>query len=218
MRAKKIELVEFKLDASRATEIEILMNDSIRFFRGKFCYNTSPYSDATLVDMQNIIVGDKYLEFDYQKRVKTYHSKIDIQSHEQAKTIAEFIKKVDVANNFVLANSNDKVVMQYDKSDNSFYFSIQNANESKWMNVTYSNKYGSHFTLVHPKPSKRYKLKRCSCDRDTIYIQTEGKNLWDDKDADIDVSFDWQICLQPDLLELIKNLLSTGIRLVNEPS
>ena len=46
MRAKKIELVEFKLDASRATEIEILMNDSIRFFRGKFCYNTSPYSDA----------------------------------------------------------------------------------------------------------------------------------------------------------------------------
>lgn len=65
MRAKKIELVEFKLDASRATEIEILMNDSIRFFRGKFCYNTSPYSDATLVDMQNIIVGDKYLEFDY---------------------------------------------------------------------------------------------------------------------------------------------------------
>lgn len=217
MRAKKIELVEFKLDVSHATGIEIIMNDGIRFFKGKFYYNTSPYSDATLVLMQNIVVSDKYLEFDYQKRVKTYHSKLDIQSHKMTKAIAEFIKKVDVINNYVLDNLNDKVEIRHDEFDNSFYFSIQNADESKWLNVIYSNKYGNHFTLVHPKPSKRYKLKRCSLDGDTIHIQTEGKNLWDDEDAGINVSFNWHIYLQPDLLELIKCLLSTGIQLVNEP-
>lgn len=36
MRAKEIELVEFKLDASRPMGIEILMNDNIRFSKGSF--------------------------------------------------------------------------------------------------------------------------------------------------------------------------------------
>lgn len=214
MRAKEIELVEFKLDASRPMGIEILMNDNIRFFKGKFCYNTTPYSDATLVDMYNIIVDDKYLEFDYKKRVRTYHSKIDLHSHEMAKTIADFIKKTEAASSYVLDNSNDKIRVQHDESNNSFYLSIQNAEENKWMNIICSKKHGNYFTIVYPQPSKKYTLRECSLEGDIIHLQTEGKNLWDDNDTNI--SYDWHICLQPDILELFKYLLSTGMQLVGD--
>lgn len=82
------------------------------------------------------------------------------------------------------------------------------------MNIICSKKYGNYFTIVYPQPSKKYTVKECSLEGDIIHLQAEGKNLWDDNDTD--TSYDWHICLQPDILELFKYLLSTGMQLVGD--
>lgn len=216
MKSSKIELVKFKLDTNY-NDIEFIIGDSFRFFNGEFYLNTSPYSDATLNSIHNIVLNDGVFQFDYRKQTKYYHYKMNLLESEMAFHIADFIQHVNSMNKqYKLNSGNDSFEFLYDK-ENGIQFSIEKANQNKRLVIYLNQNRNSFLVIVYPEPSKRYELKQCSLDRDTIQIQTVGKNLWDDRDTDVELSFDWHICLQSDLLELIKYLLSTGMRLVNDP-
>lgn len=213
MRAKEIELIKLKLD-TLYNDMEFIIGDSFRFFKGEFYFNTTPYSDSTLVSMHNIILNNGIFEFDYTKRIKRSHHKMNLSDSVMALYMANFIAHVNsMDKQYELSGSNDSFEFSYNK-ENGIQLSIEKASQNKRIVIFFNIKRDSFLVVVYPEPLKRYKLKECRLEGDIIHLQAEGKNLWDDNDTDVNISYDWHICLQPDILELFKYLLSTGMQLV----
>lgn len=143
MRAKKIELVKFKLDTNY-NDIEFIIVDSFRFFNGEFYFNISPYSDATLVSIHNIILNDGVFQFDYKKQTKYYHYKMNLLGSEMAFHVADFIQHVNSMNKqYKLNSGNDSFEFSCDK-ENGIQFSIEKANQNERL-VIYLNQNGNSF-------------------------------------------------------------------------
>lgn len=214
MAKKNIELVQFKLDSNRVAGIEVLMGDNFRYFKNEFCFNTSPYSNAILVPIFNVKIDDYYFVFDYLKRTKIYHNKIDLSKHEMAMHLAEYILKVYTNRNLILDSANDKINLKCDINEKYFDLSIENAESTRWINITLSKKYGNSFTLISPSPSKKMKLEECVIVGNMFHIKTDGMDIWNENRKDNNTSFTWYFNLQSDIFYLVKNLIEIGMKII----
>lgn len=226
MRAKKISLVQFRLDCHPkkydTNQIRITMNEAFVLHNKKFNVNTTPYSNATLHTIQDIVIDGTSLEFTYIKKTHTYRNKLDLSSHPMAPILAKLIYAINHDNCFELESENDKIVITSDLNfeftsgegdhidtvrDRIFSILMENANHTSQISIDFSVRHGQHVTIIAPEPWKRCALTGCELKDSKLCVEAI------DEDGS-PLSYEWFLNLQSDLLYVVSDLITAGISLM----
>ena len=167
-----------------------------RLLKGEVMLDKTPYSDETLVPIENpTIEGDI---FSYQVGKTLY--KMDCSTMEGAIDLALLVQKLKNETK-IIENSisySYKIACVIEDEDNNIYkgVSIQNAclrdmisaelafsigDFNRRILIDY-NEYGNEFTERFPEPTKCYTMGDYYVENGIIYIQTVGRNLDDEND------------------------------------
>ena len=228
MRAKKISLVQFRLDCMKkkfdTNQIRITMNEAFVLHNKKLAVNTTPNSNATLHTIQNIVIDGTSLEFAYTKKINTYRSRLDLSSHPMAPILAKLIYTINQDNCFELDSKNDKIVITSDLNfeftsgegeyiaavhDRIFSLLMERADHTSQISIDFSDRHGQHITIIAPEPWKRCVLTGCEIEDNKLCV-----TAFDEDGSQL--SYEWFLNLQPNLLYVVGNLISAGISLMVE--
>lgn len=163
----KIKFIQFKLDSKKAYSIEIILEESFRVFQNNVFFNTTPYQDATLDNIEDMSLDKDIFEF----KVKNKLYKIDIRLPIIYK-IAKFI--FDLNNDQFVIDSNDEINITID--NDFFKITLKDVENNKWVSID-NSKYGYHFVERFPDPAKRYKIDSSEIIGSQILIKCVGNNL-----------------------------------------
>ena len=172
-----------------------------RLLKGEVMLDKTPYSDETLVPIENLAIeGDI---FSYQAGKTLY--KMDCSTMEGAIDLALLVQKLKNETKIV-KNSIDEdfeIILEEKKLS----FSIGNFN--RMILIDY-NKYRNQFTERFPEPTKCYTMGDYYVENGIIYIQTIGRNLDDENDPVVDYQYQWHLKLNKVLQTTLEKLLEIG--------
>lgn len=196
---KKASVIRLKYTPS-AGWLDINFGGEIfRLLKGEVMLDKTPYSDETLVPIENpTIEGDI---FSYQVGKTLY--KMDCSTIEGAIDLALLVQKLKNETKIV-KNSIDED-FEIILAEKKLSFSIGNFNR---ILIDY-NKYRNEFTEF-PEPTKCYTMGDYYVKNGIIYVQTIGKNLKDENDPVIDYQYQWQLKLNKVLQTTLERLLEIG--------
>ena len=173
-----------------------------RLLKGEVMLDKTPYSDETLVPIENLAIeGDI---FSYQVGKTLY--KMDCSTMEGAIDLALLVQKLKNETKIVKNSIDENFEIILEGRD--FSFSIGNFNRRILIDY---NEYGNEFTERFPEPTKRYTMGDYHVENGIIYIQTIGKNLKDENDPVTDYQYQWQLKLNKLLQTTLERLLEIGI-------
>ena len=172
-----------------------------RLLKGEVMLDKTPYSDETLVPIENpTIEGDI---FSYQVGKTLY--KMDCSTIEGAIDLALLVQKLKNETKIIESFIDEDFEIALEKKE--LAFSIGDFN--RMILIDY-NEYGNEFTERFPEPTKCYKMGDYYVENDIIYIQTIGRNLDDENDPVTDYQYQWQLKLNKVLQTTLERLLEIG--------
>ena len=198
---KKASVVRLKYTPS-AGWLDINFGGEIfRLLKGEVMLDKTPYSDETLVPIENLAIeGDI---FSYQVGKTLY--KMDCSTMEGAIDLALLVQKLKNETKIVKNSIDENFEIILEGRD--FSFSIGDFN--RMILIDY-NKYRNEFTERFPEPTKCYTMGDYHVENGIIYIQTVGRNLDDENDPVIDYQYQWQLKLNKVLQTTLERLLEIG--------
>ena len=172
-----------------------------RLLKGEVMLDKTPYSDETLVPIENLTIkGDI---FSYQVGKTLY--KMDCSTIEGAMDLALLVQKLKNETKIVKNSIDEDFEIALEKKE--LAFSIGDFN--RMILIDY-NEYGNEFTERFPEPTKCYKMGDYYVENDIIYIQTIGRNLDDENDPVVDYQYQWPLKLNKVLQTTLEKLLEIG--------
>ena len=172
-----------------------------RLLKGEVMLDKTPYSDETLVPIENLAIeGDI---FSYQVGKTLY--KMDCSTMEGAIDLALLVQKLKNETKIVKNSIDEKFEIALEKKE--LAFSIGDFN--RMILIDY-NKYRNQFTERFPEPTKRYTMGDYYVENGIIYIQTVGRNLDDENDPVTDYQYQWHLKLNKVLQTTLERLLEIG--------
>ena len=172
-----------------------------RLLKGEVMLDKTPYSDETLVPIENLAIeGDI---FSYQVGKTLY--KMDCSTMEGAIDLALLVQKLKNETKIIENSMDEKFEIALEK--NEFAFSIGDFNRRILIDY---NEYGNEFTERFPEPTKCYTMGDYHVENGIIYVQTVGRNLDDENDPVIDYQYQWQLKLNKVLQTTLERLLEIG--------
>ena len=172
-----------------------------RLLKGEVMLDKTPYSDETLVPIENpIIEGDV---FSYQVGKTLY--KMDCSTIEGAMDLALLVQKLKNETKIVKNSIDEDFEIALEKKE--LAFSIGDFNRRILIDY---NEYGNEFTELFPEPTKCYTMGDYYVKNGIIYVQTVGRNLDDENDPVIDYQYQWQLKLNKVLQTTLERLLEIG--------
>ena len=196
---KKASVIRLKYTPS-AGWLDINFGGEIfRLLKGEIMLDKTPYSDETLVPIENPTIEADI--FSYQVGKTLY--KMDCSTMEGAMDLALLVQKLKDETKIV-KNSIDEdfeIILEEKKLS----FSIGNFNR---ILIDY-NKYRNEF-MEFPEPTKCYKMGDYYVENGIIYIQTIGRNLDDENDPVVDYQYQWPLKLNKVLQTTLEKLLEIG--------
>ena len=172
-----------------------------RLLKGEIMLDKTPYSDETLVPIENpTIEGDI---FSYQVGKTLY--KMDCSTMEGAIDLALLVQKLENETK-IIKNSIDEY-FEITLEEKKLSFSIGDFN--RMILIDY-NEYRNQFTERFPEPTKRYTMGDYYVENGIIYVQTIGKNLKDENDPVTDYQYQWHLKLNKVLQTTLERLLEIG--------
>ena len=172
-----------------------------RLLKGEVMLDKTPYSDETLVPIENpTIEGDI---FSYQVGKTLY--KMDCSTIEGAIDLALLVQKLKNETKIIESFIDEDFEIALEKKE--LAFSIGDFNRRILIDY---NEYGNEFTERFPEPTKCYKMGDYYVENDIIYIQTIGRNLDDENDPVTDYQYQWQLKLNKVLQTTLERLLEIG--------
>ena len=172
-----------------------------RLLKGEVMLDKTPYSDETLVPIENpTIEGDI---FSYQVGKTLY--KMDCSTIEGAMDLALLVQKLKNETKIVKNSIDEDFEIALEKKE--LAFSIGDFNRRILIDY---NEYGNEFTELFPEPTKCYTMGDYYVENGIIYVQTVGRNLDDENDPVIDYQYQWQLKLNKVLQTTLERLLEIG--------
>ena len=179
---KKASVIGLKYTPS-AGWLDINFGEEVfRLLKGEVMLDKTPYSDETLVPIENpAIEGDI---FSYQVGKTLY--KMDCSTMEGAIDLALLVQKLKNETKIVKNSIDENFEIILEGRD--FSFSIGDFN--RMILIDY-NEYGNEFTERFPEPTKCYAMGDYYVENGIIYVQTVGRNLDDENDPVTDYQYQW---------------------------
>ena len=172
-----------------------------RLLKGEVMLDKTPYSDETLVPIENpTIEGDI---FSYQVGKTLY--KMDCSTIEGAIDLALLVQKLKNETKIIESFIDEDFEIALEKKE--LAFSIGDFNRRILIDY---NEYGNEFTELFPEPTKCYTMGDYYVKNGIIYVQTVGRNLDDENDPVIDYQYQWQLKLNKVLQTTLERLLEIG--------
>ena len=172
-----------------------------RLLKGEVMLDKPPYSDETLVPIENLAIeGDI---FSYQVGKTLY--KMDSSTIEGAIDLALLVQKLKNETKIVKNSIDENFEIALEKKE--LAFSIGDFNRRILIDY---NEYGNEFTERFPEPTKCYKMGDYYVENGIIYVQTIGRNLDDENDAITDYQYQWHLKLNKVLQTTLERLLEIG--------
>ena len=198
---KKASVIRLKYTPS-AGLLDINFGGEIfRLLKGEVMLDKTPYSDETLVPIENpTIEGDI---FSYQVGKTLY--KMDCSTIEGAMDLALLVQKLKNETKIIESFIDEDFEIALEKKE--LAFSIGDFNRRILIDY---NEYGNEFTELFPEPTKCYTMGDYHVENGIIYIQTVGRNLDDENDPVIDYQYQWQLKLNKVLQTTLERLLEIG--------
>ena len=179
---KKASVIRLKYTPS-AGWLDINFGGEIfRLLKGEVMLDKTPYSDETLVPIENpTIEGDI---FSYQVGKTLY--KMDCSTIEGAVDLALLVQKLKNETKIIESFIDEDFEIALEKKE--LAFSIGDFNRRILIDY---NEYGNEFTELFPEPTKCYTMGDYYVENGIIYIQTVGRNLDDENDPVTDYQYQW---------------------------
>ena len=198
---KKASIIELEYTPS-AGWLNINFGEEIfRLLKGEVMLDKTPYSDETLVPIENpTIEGDI---FSYQVGKTLY--KMDCSTMEGAMDLALLVQKLKNETKIIESFIDEDFEIALEKKE--LAFSIGDFNRRILIDY---NEYGNEFTELFPEPTKCYTMGDYHVENGIIYIQTVGRNLDDENDPVTDYQYQWQLKLNKVLQTTLEKLLEIG--------
>lgn len=198
---KKASVIRLKYTSS-AGWLDINFGGEIfRLLKGEVMLDKTPYSDETLVPIENpTIEGDI---FSYQVGKTLY--KMDCSTIEGAMDLALLVQKLKNETKIIESFIDEDFEIALEKKE--LAFSIGDFNRRILIDY---NEYGNEFTELFPEPTKCYTMGDYHVENGIIYVQTVGRNLDDENDPVIDYQYQWQLKLNKVLQTTLERLLEIG--------
>lgn len=172
-----------------------------RLLKGEVMLDKTPYSDETLVPIENLAIeGDI---FSYQVGKTLY--KMDCSTMEGAIDLALLVQKLKNETKIVKNSIDEDFEIALEKKE--LAFSIGDFN--RMILIDY-NEYGNEFTERFPEPTKCYTMGDYYVKNGIIYVQTIGRNLDDENDPVVDYQYQWHLKLNKVLQTTLEKLLEIG--------
>ena len=198
---KKASIIELEYTPS-AGWLNINFGEEIfRLLKGEIMLDKTPYSDETLVPIENpTIEGDI---FSYQVGKTLY--KMDCSTIEGAMDLALLVQKLKNETKIIESFIDEDFEIALEKKE--LAFSIGDFNRRILIDY---NEYGNEFTELFPEPTKCYTMGDYYVKNGIIYVQTVGRNLDDENDPVVDYQYQWQLKLNKVLQTTLERLLEIG--------
>ena len=198
---KKASVIGLKYTPS-AGWLDINFGEEVfRLLKGEVMLDKTPYSDETLVPIENpTIEGDI---FSYQVGKTLY--KMDCSTMEGAMDLALLVQKLKNETKIVKNSIDEDFEIALEKKE--LAFSIGDFNRRILIDY---NEYGNEFTELFPEPTKCYTMGDYYVKNGIIYVQTVGRNLDDENDPVVDYQYQWQLKLNKVLQTTLERLLEIG--------
>ena len=198
---KKASIIELEYTPS-AGWLNINFGEEIfRLLKGEVMLDKTPYSDETLVPIENLAIeGDI---FSYQVGKTLY--KMDCSTIEGAVDLALLVQKLKNETKIIESFIDEDFEIALEKKE--LAFSIGDFNRRILIDY---NEYGNEFTELFPEPTKCYTMGDYHVENGIIYVQTIGRNLDDENDPVIDYQYQWQLKLNKVLQTTLERLLEIG--------
>jgi len=198
---KKASIIELEYTPS-AGWLNINFGEEIfRLLKGEVMLDKTPYSDETLVPIENLAIeGDI---FSYQVGKTLY--KMDCSTIEGAMDLALLVQKLKNKTKIIESFIDEDFEIALEKKE--LAFSIGDFNRRILIDY---NEYGNEFTELFPEPTKCYTMGDYHVENGIIYVQTVGRNLDDENDPVIDYQYQWQLKLNKVLQTTLERLLEIG--------
>ena len=198
---KKASVIGLKYTPS-AGWLDINFGEEVfRLLKGEVMLDKTPYSDETLVPIENpTIEGDI---FSYQVGKTLY--KMDCSTIEGAMDLALLVQKLKNETKIIESFIDEDFEIALEKKE--LAFSIGDFNRRILIDY---NEYGNEFTELFPEPTKCYTMGDYHVENGIIYVQTVGKNLDDENDPVTDYQYQWQLKLNKVLQTTLERLLEIG--------
>ena len=195
---KKASIIELEYTPS-AGWLDINFGEEVfRLLKGEIMLDKTPYSDETLVPIENpTIEGDV---FSYQVGKTLY--KMDCSTIEGAVDLALLVQKLKNETKIIESFIDEDFEIALEKKE--LAFSIGDFNRRILIDY---NEYGNEFTELFPEPTKCYTMGDYHVENGIIYVQTVGRNLDDENDPVIDYQYQWQLKLNKVLQTTLERLL-----------
>lgn len=176
---KKASVIGLKYTPS-AGWLDINFGEEVfRLLKGEVMLDKTPYSDETLVPIENpTIEGDI---FSYQVGKTLY--KMDCSTIEGAMDLALLVQKLKNETKIIESFIDEDFEIALEKKE--LAFSIGDFNRRILIDY---NEYGNEFTELFPEPTKCYTMGDYHVENGIIYVQTIGKNLKDENDPVVRLS------------------------------
>ena len=172
-----------------------------RLLKGEVMLDKTPYSDETLVPIENLAIeGDI---FSYQVGKTLY--KMDCSTMGGAIDLALLVQKLKNETKIIENSIDEDFEIALEKKE--LAFSIGDFNRRILIDY---NEYGNEFTELFPEPTKCYTMGDYHVENGIIYVQTVGRNLDDENDPVIDYQYQWQLKLNKVLQTTLERLLEIG--------
>ena len=198
---KKASVIRLKYTPS-AGWLDINFGGEIfRLLKGEVMLDKTPYSDETLVPIENLAIeGDI---FSYQVGKTLY--KMDCSTIEGAMDLALLVQKLKNETKIIESFIDEDFEIALEKKE--LAFSIGDFNRRILIDY---NEYGNEFTELFPEPTKCYTMGDYHVENGIIYVQTIGRNLDDENDPVVDYQYQWQLKLNKVLQTTLERLLEIG--------
>lgn len=210
VRTETAEVLLFELNQELG-QIKIGFGVSFYLHKGKLCVTETPFLSLNLSPIENITINNGTLQFDAQFAKNNIHFVIK-SSCPGAEALMFFIKHLGEKPLLQALSFNNSIYLQIDSGE--LLLRLEDSKANSRILITFSKTSGNHIIQCFPEPSKRYKIESCSLTNDILTVKYYGPNLYQDHTPDsteINVTYQWPLAFQPDLLGIISQLINTNI-------